>query len=914
MALVAGTKLGPYEIQSPLGAGGMGEVYRALDTRLDRTVAIKILAPHLSADTTLRQRFEREAKAISSLNHAHICMLHDVGCYDGIDYLVMEFVDGETLTKRLEKGSFALEQVLKFGVQIAEALDTAHRRGIIHRDLKPGNIMLTSAGAKLLDFGLAKPSAPLDCLETLSAGAAQPSPVTERGTIIGTFQYMSPEQIEGKELDSRTDIFSFGAVLYEMLTGQRAFSGKSQLSVVSAILEKEPLPISTLKPMTPPALDHAIRHCLAKEPERRWQSAADLAAELRWIAEANSQTGATVAAVSHREWRERLGPWVVVALLVIVSVLAFWRPWQSRPKSAGPMRFSTDLAANARLYTGFGASTILSSDGMRLAFIATGANERRRAYIRSLDQSEATYLSGTEGASDLFFSPDGQWLGFFADGKMKKISVRGGATIPICDAVLEFGASWAEDDTIVFANSLGAALSQVPSAGGKAQPLLTLDRQANEVTQRWPQMLPGGQAVLFTSNTHNGDYEDADIVVYSMGSGKRKVVQRGGFFGRYVRTGHLLFMRQGTLFAVPFDMKNLKVTGQPTPILEGVAATPFDGRAQFFVSDGGNLVYISGHGGSQAVSMYWMDRDNKFTPLRSAPGAYRFPTFSPDGKRLALQINDGKREDIWVYEWERDILTRLTFGNGEDYGAPVWTPDGQRITYSSLDHQGPGGGDIYWKRADGTGDAQRLTETKKWKFPDSWSPDGSTLVFDGAAPGSDDSWNLLTMTIEGSEKLGWKPRKPELLLSGPFSQSLGVVSPDGHWLAYTSNESGNFNVYVRSFPGSGGKWQISTGGASLPKWSHTSKELFFRTENNRIMSAAYKESGGSFQPDKPQFWSPGQFTDLGGSINDFDLHPDGKRLLVLKAPPASEAQPSGGISFIFNFFDELRSKSPTRDN
>jgi hypothetical protein len=914
MPLSLGVRLGPYEILDAIGAGGMGEVYRARDTRLDRTVAIKILPPHLSDDPSLRQRFEREAKAISSLNHPHICVLHDVGCQGGTDYLVMEFVEGETLAKRLAKGPLPLDQVLKFGAQIADGLDKAHRNRIIHRDLKPGNIMLTPTGAKLLDFGLAKPTTPLASLATVSAVPAQSSPVTERGTIVGTFQYMSPEQIEGKELDARTDIFSFGAVLYETLTGQRAFQGKSQLSVASAILEKEPALISTIKPMTPPALDHAIQRCLAKEPEKRWQSAADLASELEWIAETGSQAGAFGPAVSHRNSRELLLPWVAVALLAILSAMAFWRPWQSAPNPAKPMRFSADLAADARLYTGFGASTILSSDGTRLAFIATGPDEKRRAYIRSLDQLQATPLSGTEGASDLFFSPDGQWLGFFAEGKLKKISVQGGAAVSICDAPFGFGASWAEDDTIVFADNLRTALSQVSSAGGKAQPLLTLDQQAQEVTQRWPQVLPGGGVVLFTSGTHNGDYEDADIVVCSIPSGQRKVVQHGGFFGRYVRTGHLLFMHQGTLFAVSFDLKNLKVTGQPTPILEGVAATPFDGHAQFFVSDGGDLVYITGHGGFQAVSMYWMDRENQFTPLRSAPGVYRWPAFSPDGKRLALQIYDGKREDIWVYEWERDTLTRLTFGSGEDYVAPIWTPDGQRITYSSIDHQGVAGGDIYWKRADGSGDAQRLTGTKKVKYPDSWSPDGRTLVFDEMTPGFRESWDILTMTMEGSEKLGWKPGEPKPFLSGPFSQSLAALSPDGSWLAYTSNESGNFEVYVRPFPGPAGKWQISTSGASLPKWSHIRKELFFRTANNRIMFTGYTGSGGSFHPEKPQFWSPGQYTDLGGSINDFDLHPDGKRLVVLKAPATTEVQPSNQISFILDFFDELRHKVPSGKN
>ena len=924
MALATGTKLGPYEIQSPLGAGGMGEVYRARDAKLGRDVALKVLPEALTQFAERVARLRREAQVLASLNHPNIATIYGFEDSGTVRALVMELVDGPTLAELIKQGAIPVDEALPLAKQICEAVEYAHERGIVHRDLKPSNVKVTPGGnVKVLDFGLAKALESDAAATDISSSPTLSAAATRAGFLMGTAAYMSPEQARGKNADRRSDIWAFGVVLFEILSGKRLFTGETASDTLAEVLKMEP-EWGALPANTPARLRELLARCLKKDPRQRLQSIGDARIALEEISSGTPEAGSVLAGVNARvAIREGIAlPWVLVALLVIVSVLAIWRPWQSGPKPARTMRFSADLGADARLYTGFGASTILSPDGTRLAFVATGPDEKRRAYVRSLDQLQATPLFGTENASDLFFSPDGQWLGFFAEGRLKKISVQGGASVSICDARADFGASWAENDTIVFADNLRTPLSQVPSAGGKAQNLLTLDQPAQEVTQRWPQVLPGDGAVLFTSDTHNGDYEDADIVVYSITSGHRKVLQRGGFFGRYVRSGHLLFMHQGTLFAVPFDLKKLEVTGQPTPILEGIVATPFDGHAQFSVSDRGDLVYITGHGGFQAVSLYWMDRENQFTALRSAPGVYRYPAFSPDGKRLALQVYDGRREDIWVYEWERDTLTRLTFGSGEDYDAPIWTPDGQRITYSGVDHQGVGGADIYWKRADGSGDAQRLTETKKPKFPDSWSPDGRTLVFDqmtGPARGThpeslSESWDILTMTMEGSEKLGWKPGEPKPLLSAPFSQELAALSPDGRWLAYTSHESGGYEVYVRPFPGPGGKWQISTGGGSLPKWSRVSKELFFRTENNRIMVVAYTESGGSFRPEKTQFWSPGQFTDLGGSINDFDLHPDGKRLVVLKTPPTSDLQPSNRMTFIFDFFDELRRKAPSTKN
>jgi len=912
VALNTGTKLGPYEILSPLGAGGMGEVYRARDTRLDRTVAIKILPPALAQDPILKERFEREAKAVSSLNHPHICTLHDVGTHDGIQFLVMECIEGEALANRLQKGPLPLAQLLNYGAQIADALDKAHRNGIVHRDLKPANIMLTKSGAKLLDFGLAKPI-PETASVTLMTTPTAAQPLTGEGNIVGTFMYMAPEQLEGKGADARSDIFAFGAVLYEMATGKKAFDGKTQASVIAAILEREPPSISSLQPMLPAALDRVVKVCLAKDPDERWQIAHDIKLQLQSILESSTQPGASLPA-SHRKLPDWL-PWSAAILAGLIAIIFAAAYLLRVPKLLYSARLVADIGTDAKLYVSDGTAAILSPDGNQLAFVATGADQKRLIYVRPLDQLQATPLAGTENARDLFFSPDSQWLGFFANGKLKKILVRGGAAITLCEASDDRGGSWSEDGTIVFTSFAAASLYKVSSAGGTPSVLTSLDAEAGELTQRWPQVLRGGKEVLFTSNTAVANYDDADIFVYSMSTQRSKRVQRGGFHARYVPTGHILYAHAGTLFAVPFDLRSLEVTGPSAPIVPGIVTNPATAGAQFSFSDTGNLIYVTGPSVVREVGVYWMDRTGQFTPLLRDPhaadsvalGGYLFPAFSPDGTSLALQIRSGKSNDVWVHNLGRDILTRLTFAEFES--SPVWTPDSQRITYSSFEKGG--GSDLYWKRADGAGDVLRLTQTKRQKRATSWRPDGKVLVFTQLNP--DTSWDILTMSMEGDEKTGWKPQEPKPFLNGPFNEQDAVFSTDGRWLAYASNESGNLEVYVRPFPGPGGRWQISSGGGLFPRWSRATKELFYRTADQKIMAVSYSASGDSFRTGNAQLWSNVQITDRGPAAN-FDVHPDGKRIVVLKTPKDREPTSDNKLRFFFNFFDELRGKVPAAKN
>jgi len=918
MPLAPGTKLGPYEILSPLGAGGMGEVYRANDTRLGRTVAVKILPESLAKNPEARQRFEREARSISSLNHPNICALYDVGMQDGTSYLVMEFIQGETLESRLQKGPLPVKQALEYGTQICDALEKAHRAGIAHRDLKPANIMLTATGAKLLDFGLAKPVAsilggqgklgeqtPSSPTINMTALTAAPEPLTQRGLIVGTFQFMAPEVLQGKEADARGDIFSLGCVLYEMVTGKHAFGGKSQISVMSAILEKQPDSITMLQPAAPPALDYIVHTCLEKDPDKRFQTAHDVKLQLAWIAKSGSQTTAAAIAppAPKRAWL-----WGIAGALAAIALgLGFFVGTKTRHEGTFELvRLTADIGADTKLNSVTGVAMVVAPDGTRVAFSALGPDGKSRLYVRPLNQLQATQLSGTDDGRNPFFSPDSQWLGYFAAGKLKKISVQGGAAVTLCDVPMGRGGSWSQDGTIVYSPGIRAALLAIPAAGGTPQPLMTLDTQSGEATQRWPQFLPGDQSILFVSNTHGANYEDASIVVYSIPSKTRKVLVRGGYFGRYLSSGHLLYMHDGTLFAVPFDTKRMEATGSPTPVLDGLTANPGDASAQYSIADNGTLVYVPGRAKYGSIWLYWLDKQGKYTPVQQPPGDYYSPSFSPDGKHLALTIQEGgERSDVWLYDCEKNTLTRLTFGGNNQN--PIWTPDGKNITYVHFEKAAVG--KIYSIRADGAGNPVALASVDDRIYPTAWHPSGKLLVLDRL--GLVDNQNvprILTLDVDGAGQPGAGELKP--FLTSSYWQGDSSLSPDGRWIAYDSNESGEYQVYVRSLSGAGGKWQVSTAGGRYPKWSRSGRELFYNAQDTRAMMVApYTVSGDSFSPGNPQVWSPAQISDLLGTAS-YDINPDGKRFIVLKTTSLAEDAAPDKFGFVFNFLDDVRRVAP----
>ena len=818
---------------------------------------------------------------MAALNHSNICTLHDVGS----NYLVMECIEGAPL-----KGPLPLDQALKYAAQICDALDAAHKKGITHRDLKPANILVTKAGIKLLDFGIAKMAQAAMGSEDATIRMA----LTGNNEMVGTLFYMSPEQLQaqgnGQPVDARSDIFSFGIVLYEMLTGKRAFDGPSAASVIAGILER---PAPSIAEVAPPALDRLLQRCLAKEPDDRWQSARDLKAELEWIASASPQAAAPSVPSRHR-----MLPWIAAGLAIAVAAICgigYYRA--TRPAELKPLvRLDVDLGPGVALDAVMGTAAIISPDGTRLVYVS-----RKKLFTRKFDQIKVTELPCTEGAFGPFFSPDGQSVAFFAGGKLKKLSFEGGMPVNLCDAPNGLGGTWGDDGNIVASLIAGSPIARIPSNGGTPTPLMELDNE--ELSNRWPQLLPGSKAVIYSSFTANG----SNIAVISLPDRKKKTLIPGGFFGRYIATSngaaYLVYLNRGTLYAAAFDPDHLEVRGAPSPVLEHVSFSTVANSAQIDISQTGTLIYRSGaaaNGGQ--VTVQWLDGADAIQPLLAKPGAYGRPHLSPDGQRLVLEVFDGAVSDAWIYEWRRDIMTRLTFEAGAGVMNPIWSPDGRYILFL-------GKGGIFWTRSDGAGKPQQLTQSKKLQVPNSFTPDGKRLAWnESSTNGAYDLWTL-PLEVDGG---GLKGGNPEPFLQTSADERHPQFSPDGRWLAYSSNESGTYQVCIRAFPDKGGKWQVSSDGGVYPVWSKNGRELFFRSPDDRIMVAAYTVKNDSIVAEKPRVWSEKQLEHFGiVGFGSYDLAPDGKRVAALMpAEEAASQREQSQVVVLLNFFDELRRKVP----
>ena len=885
MTLASGSRLGPYEIGAPIGAGGMGEVYKARDARLDRTVAIKVLPDRLSSSAEVRQRFEREAKTISQLSHPHICAVYDVGNQDGVEYLVMEYLEGETLSDRLARGPLPLEQTIRYGIEIADALDRAHRQGIVHRDLKPGNVMLTKSGVKLLDFGLAKamaPAKPQSSLTALPTAIAGPN-LTQEGTILGTFQYMAPEQLEGKEADARSDIFAFGAVLYEMATGKKAFTGHSQASLIAAIMEHEPAPISTIHPMSPPAFGRLVKNCLAKDPEERIQTAHDVALELKWIAE-GSQAGVPATVVTRRNRRE-LAAWAIAALATAVGVWFALTRSRSAPAAAPQIQKMSILLPEKIVLN----NAVISPDGSRVAFSGKDSSGKVQLWVRPLDSYAARPLAGTEGGILPFWSPDGRFIGFFADKKLKRVESSGGGPLVLYD-VDGLGGAWAGNGDILFTEPSGP-IYRLPLAGGKAVPVTKLDASRGETAHRYPFILPDGKHFLYLAMKLAGGRNDPAnrVWVGSLDGGASKPLVATNFNAQY-GDGYLLFIRGGdfggSLLAQPFDLARLETSDQPVTVSDQVTLYgDFLGFGDYSVSRNGTLILDS----SLLVRQQeWFDRKGSQTGVFGEPAPLFAFRISPDGSRVAVTVYDAgtQTSQIWVGDATRGVRTRLTSGPSSNSG-PVWSVDGSKIAFQSdRKHQA----DIFVRAADGSGTEEAITDEEGQRIPLDWSRDGQIVYGDREAAGS----RLMQISCLSLTP----PRKPFTILPrSPNDFGLVRLSPDGRWMTYDVDESGRNEVYVVSFPEGRGKVQISNNGGVGPKWTRGGKEIVYSDFDGNLMSVDIDAGRGI------QAGTPRRLFRLPENTFGWDPTADGERFLVNVPVIKSSSAP---LNVIFNWSAGLR--------
>ncbi len=871
-----------YRITAKLGEGGMGEVWRAIDTKLNREVAIKILPDAFAKDPDRLARFTREAQVLASLNHPNIAAIY------GVEEraLVMELVEGPNLSERVKAGPMPFDEAVPVAIQVAEALEYAHQRGIVHRDLKPANLKVTRQGrVKVLDFGLAKAvsgeSSAIDDAVTRSMSA------TSEGTILGTAAYMSPEQARGQDVDGRTDIWAFGALLCELISGKRLFSGPTTSDTIAAILKTDP-DLSTV----PASIRPVVERCLRKDVHRRWQSIGDVRIAL--------EEGVTAADAPAPPPRRASALWsasaVVLGVALAVAAAGWWRA--SRPVDHPLTRLSLDLGPDAM--AGHNTTVAISPDGRRIVYPVRTADGSQALAARLLDQAQPVVLAGTANGFDPVFSPDGQYLAFFADGQLKRIPANGGTPLLLCPAPLPVGATWTDDGSIVAALNSLAGLSRIPATGGNPQRLTGLE--SSVISNRWPQVFPGNATVLFTAPATTVAGSNTGIEAFSIKTGQTKVILPDGYYARYVPGGYLLYVHQGVLFAVKFDPVALQVQGTPVPIVEDLAANSSSGGGQFSFSTagGGTLVYLAGKETPQTWQVVWIDSSGKTQPLLTKPGQYYRSSISPDGRKLAYDNG----ADTFVYDLDRDTATRLSYTG--DATLPVWAPDSKHLVIRTTAN---GHFALRWIRADGGGAPQSLLEKNGQVAPWSVSPDGRTLAyFEQTVETSADIW---TLPLDTSDPEHPKVGQPAVFLRTPADERIPVFSPDGRWIAYRSDDSGTNEIYVRPFPpsGGGGKWQISNGDGLYAVWSKTGHELFYENLDHRIMVVDYTVNGDTFVRGKPRLWLEKQLF-FPGTVN-FDVAPDGKRFVALNLTEASaEAKGPIHVTMLLNFLDELKRRLP----
>ncbi len=899
-----GTTLNHYRIEEKIGTGGMGKVYRATDSKLGREVAIKVLPDEFAKDPERLARFDQEARHLALLNHPNIAAIYGLEESDGVRFLVLELVPGDTLAERIATGPLPVDEALTLCRQIAEALEAAHERGIIHRDLKPANVKVTPDGkVKVLDFGLAKAfdpqevspgGAPVD----LSQLPTVTSPATQAGIILGTAAYMSPEQARGKPVDKRTDIWSFGCVMYECLTGKRTFRGETASDTIAKILEREP-DWSALPAMTPAILHRLLRRCLRKEANDRVRDIGDARIEIsEALTEPSKAQRERIAVPSNASWKRPV-TWSVLGLLVVLSALASgFAVWSLlRTPLSPPLlnRMVIPLPSAAPLEgKTFHPAVALSPDGTALVYVAR-RGDSTQLYLRPMDQFEATPIPGTKGGSGPFFSPDGRWVGFFADSMLKKVLLSGGNPLRICEVPSEMvrGASWGNDDTIVFSPSGFMGLLRVSANGGipKAVTETGMD------SYLWPEILPGGQDILFTSIAR-GRFADARIGVLSLETGETKFLDVRGSNAHYALSGHVVFARAGALLAVPFDLERRESIGEPLIVVEDVMDNPSTGAGHFSISGAGDLAYVGGGVDAVESTLVWVDRRGKEKPLPLAQGVYDDPRLSPDGKRLAVTVNGN---DVWVYDVNRGTPIRLTFDEAMDH-EPVWTPDGKRITFSSNRNGTP---NLFWRLADGSGEAEQLTKSEYGQWSGAWSPDGKVLIYTTAS-GSMGNMDIWLFHLDD----GKGERKTEPFIDTPYAEWAVKFSPNGRWVAYVSNESGQQQVYVRPYPERNPKIPISTGGGSEPVWARDGRELFYRSGDKMMVVSITMEP--SFTASKPEILFEGQYKLSAPGYPWYDVSPDGQRFVMIKASGVRSAPTY--VNVILNWFEELKRLVPTESD